>query len=83
LQKLPNFGPYREERDAIINQKKLTSELLDEKITHVRPVNPVKKSIPGVKDMIGLAVPRIGTYNDLNNKEQVVALIDEVRIGAM
>lgn len=28
--------------------------------------------------MIGRALSMIGAYNDLNNKEQVVALIDEV-----
>lgn len=30
------------------------------------------------QDVIGLALSRIGTYGDLNNQEQVVALIDEV-----
>ena len=29
--------------------------------------------------MIGKALEMIGSYGDLNNKEQVVALIDEVR----
>ncbi len=28
--------------------------------------------------MIGRALPTIGAYNDLDNKQQVVALIDEV-----
>jgi hypothetical protein len=31
-----------------------------------------------VKDLIGRALNKIGAYNNLNNKEQVVALIDEV-----
>ena len=31
--------------------------------------------------MIGLALPMIGAYNDLDNKQQVVALIDEVSLG--
>ena len=30
-----------------------------------------------VKDLIGSALNKIGNYGDLNNKEQVVALIDE------
>ena len=33
-----------------------------------------------IKDVIGRALNRIGTYNDLNNQEQVVALIDEVNL---
>ncbi|XP_064625248.1 dihydropyrimidine dehydrogenase [NADP(+)]-like [Lineus longissimus] len=74
---LPNFGPYKEERNALISEKIVSSDLLEKKLAPVRPANPVKKSVPGVKDMIGLAVPQIGAYNDLNNKEQVVALIDE------
>jgi len=36
-----------------------------------------KSKIPKIKDIIGVALDKIGTYNDLNNKEQVVALIDE------
>ena len=27
--------------------------------------------------MVGKALPRIGTYNDLDNRQQVVAIIDE------
>ena len=30
-----------------------------------------------IQDMIGKAFPRIGAYNDLDNTEQVVAIIDE------
>ena len=32
-----------------------------------------------LQDVIGKALEMIGSYGDLNNKEQVVALIDEVR----
>jgi hypothetical protein len=34
--------------------------------------------IPRIKDIIGVALEKITNYNSLNNKEQVVALIDEV-----
>jgi hypothetical protein len=34
-----------------------------------------------LQDVIGQALSRIGTYGDLNNQEQVVALIDEVRLN--
>lgn len=36
------------------------------------------KQIPGIKDIIGRAVPRIGAYKSLDNSKQVVALIDDV-----
>jgi hypothetical protein len=34
--------------------------------------------VPKIKDVIGHALEKIGTYSDLDNKEHVVALIDEV-----
>lgn len=36
------------------------------------------KTAPSVKDVIGSALPRIGPYKKLDNKKQVVALIDDV-----
>jgi len=32
---------------------------------------------PILQDMIGMALPKIGAYNDLDNTQQVVAIIDE------
>ena len=34
------------------------------------------KNIPSVADVIGRTLPMIGKYNDLNNKEHVIALVD-------
>lgn len=44
-------------------------------------VNGVNGTKPAVKvnDVIGSALPRIGPYKKLNNSQQVVALIDDVR----
>lgn len=39
---------------------------------------PRNGQIPEVKDIIGEALPRIGTYKNLDNSKQVVALIDDV-----
>ena len=40
--------------------------------------SPINASLlTPLQDMIGKAVPFIGTYGNLNNKEQVVAIIDE------
>lgn len=34
--------------------------------------------VPSVQELIGLALPMVGTYGELDNKQQKVALIDEV-----
>ncbi|CAM5161824.1 unnamed protein product [Natator depressus] len=76
--KLPSFGPYLEQRKKIIAENKIklkqktTTVVLPEK-KHFIP----KKPIPAVKDVIGKALQYIGTYGELNNTEQVVALIDK------
>uniref|UniRef100_A0A8W8J4G9 Dihydropyrimidine dehydrogenase [NADP(+)] n=2 Tax=Magallana gigas TaxID=29159 RepID=A0A8W8J4G9_MAGGI len=76
---LPSFGPYlakrQELKDRLYKEKDLLSE--ENMPEPQRPANAPKKPIPRVKDVIGLALSRIGTYGDLNNQEQVVALIDE------
>lgn len=76
--KLPSFGPYLEKRKKIIAEEKL--RLKEENATfpplarnHFIP----KKPIPSVKDVIGKALQYLGTYGELSNIEQVVAVIDE------
>uniref|UniRef100_A0A4W2HDT1 Dihydropyrimidine dehydrogenase [NADP(+)] n=1 Tax=Bos indicus x Bos taurus TaxID=30522 RepID=A0A4W2HDT1_BOBOX len=76
--KLPSFGPYLEKRKKIIAEEKL--RLKKENVT-VLPLERnhfiPKKPIPFVKDVIGKALQYLGTYGELNNTEQVVAVIDE------
>jgi dihydropyrimidine dehydrogenase (NADP+) len=38
----------------------------------------VVQPAPTVNDVIGKALPKIGPYKKLDNKKQVVALIDDV-----
>ncbi|KAJ7332492.1 hypothetical protein JRQ81_014672 [Phrynocephalus forsythii] len=77
--KLPSFGPYLQQRKKIIAENKLKlkgqSNLQGTELErkHFAP----KKPIPAVKDIIGKALRYIGTYGELSNTEQVVALIDE------
>jgi hypothetical protein len=47
------------------------------KIEIVNGMNSATK----VNDVIGGALSRIGAYKKLDNSKQVVALIDDVRIG--
>lgn len=71
---LPKFGHYQEERDKIRIKLALESDLLAP-IPKVAPAAPGK--VPTVNEQIGKAVPRIGDYNALNNKQQVVALVND------
>ncbi|XP_054021130.1 dihydropyrimidine dehydrogenase [NADP(+)] [Dryobates pubescens] len=76
--KLPSFGPYLEERKKIIAENKM--KLKEQRVAAVLPEKKhfvPKKPIPAIKDVIGKALQYIGTYGELCNTEQVVALIDE------
>ncbi|NXD51522.1 DPYD dehydrogenase, partial [Corvus moneduloides] len=76
--KLPSFGPYLEQRKKIIaeNKIKLKAQNMAAVLPEKKHFVP-KKPIPAIKDVIGKALQYIGTYGDLCNTEQVVALIDE------
>jgi len=71
---LPKFGEYNEERIKLTSEFCAESDLLQ--VKPARPAPPPTKAIPQVKDQIARAIDRIGTYNQLNNKEQVVAVVD-------
>ncbi|XP_077189098.1 dihydropyrimidine dehydrogenase [NADP(+)] isoform X2 [Paroedura picta] len=76
--KLPSFGPYLEQRKKIIAENKLKQKKQNSLVFHPERKHFVpKKPIPKVKDVIGKALRYIGTYGELSNAEQVVALIDE------
>jgi len=78
-QHLPNFGPFMKERERLVAEAKEKEDLLAEE-KHPEPLRPPNKPagpIPAIRALIAAAVDRIGTYGDLNNKQQVVALIDE------
>uniref|UniRef100_A0A8C5D9W3 Dihydropyrimidine dehydrogenase [NADP(+)] n=1 Tax=Gouania willdenowi TaxID=441366 RepID=A0A8C5D9W3_GOUWI len=65
---LPSFGPYLEEKKELIARYKKHNK---------NPNNVFKKPVPAVKDVIARALRHIGAYQELNNNEQVLALIDE------
>ncbi|XP_015279277.1 PREDICTED: dihydropyrimidine dehydrogenase [NADP(+)]-like [Gekko japonicus] len=76
--KLPSFGPYLEQRKKIIAENKLKQKEQNSLVSQPERKQFVpKKPIPAVKDVIGKALRYIGTYGELSNTEQVVALIDE------
>jgi len=71
---LPKFGPYAKHRAD--ERTKLVQQIdLLEKVTQNKP-EPALREIPTVRDQVGRSLPRITHYMELNNKEQVVAVID-------
>ncbi|XP_046880161.1 LOW QUALITY PROTEIN: dihydropyrimidine dehydrogenase [NADP(+)]-like [Hypomesus transpacificus] len=77
---LPSFGPYLLEKNKILADYKKTmngqSEALATEANATRTYTP-KRPIPAVKDVIARALKHIGAYGELNNTEQVLAVIDE------
>jgi len=77
---LPNFGNYKKIREEKVAEHKRNDDLLDETYQPKphRPANAPSKPVPPIRAIIAAAVDRIGSYGDLDNKQQVVAMIDEV-----
>jgi len=77
---LPHFGNYKKIREEKVSEHKRTDDLLDETYQPKpqRPANAPSKPVPPIRAIIAAAVDRIGSYGDLDNKQQVVAMIDEV-----
>lgn len=83
-----NFGVQKKEREEKISQLmkekgpiwKLDSN--DDDIPNsTNGTNGTKNGInpaPALKDVIGASLKYVGTYKKLDNKKQVVALIDDV-----
>uniref|UniRef100_S4NXU2 dihydropyrimidine dehydrogenase (NADP(+)) n=4 Tax=Pararge aegeria TaxID=116150 RepID=S4NXU2_9NEOP len=76
---LAHFGPYNKKREELLHGIRLKSSVLDD-----IPNCPLQKkevngyaTVPRIKDVLGEALPRIGTYKNLDNTKQVVALIDD------
>lgn len=78
FQNIPYFGEYQKLREQKIAEIKANSNPLDKTVDITRPTLKSIGPVPTIKDVIGKALDHIGTYKDLNNKEQVVALIDDV-----
>uniref|UniRef100_A0AAX7VLA5 Dihydropyrimidine dehydrogenase [NADP(+)] n=1 Tax=Astatotilapia calliptera TaxID=8154 RepID=A0AAX7VLA5_ASTCA len=77
---LPSFGPYLQEKtEAIAACKKRLRDAGETNVveSNVSRINVPQKPVPPVKDVIARALRHIGAYQELNNMEQVQALIDE------
>jgi len=71
---LPRFGPYAEER------KKLRSKFVQDQLKKNGETEGFEKiqepQVPSLQGQIGRAVARIGQWYELDQKTQVVALVD-------
>lgn len=80
-QHLPSFGDFNKKQNEIKrNYYKKEKEGEEKEFTvKERKMNLIadKSKLPTIKQQIGKAVNKIGTYNDLDNTDHVVALIDE------
>lgn len=78
FQSLPNFGPYKEEREKRLANRKISLGMSQ---TGLEPrfTDSPEGNIPSVREVVGRALPMVGAYGDLDNRQQKVALIDEVR----
>jgi len=75
---LPSFGKYLKERKTIIAQAKQESGSAEvERGIEPRKISKPRKNIPKIRDNVGLALSRIGDYGQLDNRQQVVAVIDD------
>jgi dihydropyrimidine dehydrogenase (NADP+) len=72
---LPHFGPYEDKNKAHRKSAWLAKDLQSREALPAAPKVPAK--VFTLDEVLGTALPRIGCYNDLDNKQQVVALVDE------
>jgi dihydropyrimidine dehydrogenase (NADP+) len=86
---LPSFGEFQKKQHEIkqkyfksLNETETTANNGSSEDPFVRRILNIAEAskIPKIKDIVGVALDKIGTYADLNNKEHVVALIDEVNL---
>lgn len=76
--KLPNFGPYAEEKRRLLREYFAKADIVAVPAASAAAAPPPKAGdAPKLQAVVGKALNRIGTYNQLTNKEQVVALVDE------
>ncbi|XP_058443481.1 dihydropyrimidine dehydrogenase [NADP(+)] [Malaya genurostris] len=80
---LLHFGEYRKRRDENLAKMRIENgPLWDPYVTEQnKEQNGTNNSIinpaPKIKDVLGVALDKIGSYKSLDNKKQVVALIDD------
>lgn len=83
---LPHFGNYGQQREEIMHKMRAEKGALwdpfkddDEVIRANGHCSNGTGNIPSVQNVIGVTVDKVTPYKKLDNRKQVVALIDDVR----
>ncbi|XP_053692014.1 dihydropyrimidine dehydrogenase [NADP(+)] [Sabethes cyaneus] len=77
---LLNFGEYKKKREEKLAQLRLQNGPMWDPCAKENTENGLSsepKTAYRIKDVLGAALPKIGSYKSLDNKQQVVALIDD------
>ncbi|CAB3224409.1 unnamed protein product [Arctia plantaginis] len=76
---LAHFGEYSKKREELLHEIRLKSDVLADNAneTYLTNGNNHVLDVPKIKDVLGEALPRVGTFKHLDNTKQVVALIDD------
>lgn len=76
---LAHFGPYGKQREEKMHEMRQNNAGADAgcPLLNSKSNGYNELSVPRIKDIIGEALPRVGSYKKLDNKKQVVALIDD------
>ncbi|KAL7065158.1 hypothetical protein AAHC03_04392 [Spirometra sp. Aus1] len=75
-QNTPHFGPGLKQR-AIAWQQDCSRTEGIASIEHAKVQTAAEKPAASVQSIIGRSLDKVGTYGQLNNEEQVVAVVDE------
>lgn len=84
FQALPFFGLYKKKREELEMKKNqenhFNGNMCRQSQSDSVLSNTPERPVPRVQDIIGLALTRIGKFNDLDKEHQVVAVINDVSI---
>ncbi|KAI6187978.1 Dihydropyrimidine dehydrogenase [NADP(+)] [Aphelenchoides besseyi] len=75
---VPHFGKFRVQRKSIEQQIRDNADLLDvSSVEFAKRPSDAPTKVPTINEIIGNSLDKIGSYNELDNKQQVVALVDD------
>lgn len=82
-QVLPHFGPYKKQRDELESEQKKSDPMLgqDNEWSSKDSSRANVTSFQTIYNVIGESLPRIGAYKNLDQGQQVVALINDVSVS--
>lgn len=88
--RLPRFGPYERARraqrqaevaaaDGPLSVPDVLAAETESEAHLVRPAPAVARAVPRLNELVGKALGRLGPYSKLDNKAQVVAVVNDER----